>query len=92
MTGAKERDVYVSVSLLDLGTLKAGTRVKFKVSALESVVPERVVNFWDWKAKAKVRMNGAYAPLGQRCTVYGTVQKAEDGSSYINLERMESVA
>ena len=92
VTGAKERDAYAPVSLLDLDTLKAGTRVQFKASALESVVPEQVVNFWDRKAKAKVQMNGAYAPLGQRCTVYGTVQKAEDGSSYIYLERLESVA
>ena len=92
VTGAKERDAYAPVSLLDLDTLKAGTRVQVKASALESVVPEQVVNFWDRKAKAKVQMNGAYAPLGQRCTVYGTVQKAEDGSSYIYLERLESVA
>ena len=33
-------------------------------------------------------MNGAYVPLGQRCTIYGTVR--EDGT--ILLERMDSVA
>ncbi len=58
MTGAKEKEVYEPVSLLDLGTLKAGTRVQCKASALETVVPDKVVNFWDHKAKVKVQMNG----------------------------------
>ena len=92
VTGAQPKEAYAPAGFLDLDSMKAGTRVQCKASALESVVPEQVVNFWDRKAKVKVQMNGAYAPLGQRCTVYGTVQKAEDGSSYIYLERLESVA
>ena len=38
--------------------------------------------------RENVYMNGAYVPLGQRCTIYGTVR--EDGT--ILLERMDSVA
>ena len=92
VTGAQPKEAYAPASFPDLDSMKAGTRVQCKASALETVVPDKVVNFWDHKAKVKVQMNGAYAPLGQRCTVYGTVQKAEDGSSYIYLERLESVA
>ena len=92
VTGAQPKEAYAPASFLDLGSMKAGTRVQCKASALETIVPDKVVNFWDHKAKVKVQMNGAYAPLGQRCTLYGTVQKAEDGSFYIYLERLESVA
>ena len=92
VTGAQPKEAYAPAGFLDLDAMKAGTRVQCKASALETVVPDKVVNFWDHKAKVKVQMNGAYAPLGQRCTVYGTVQKAADGSSYIYLERLESVA
>ena len=47
------------------------------------------MEFWNIRnVKVNVYMNGAYVPLGQRCTIYGTVR--EDGT--ISLERMDSVA
>lgn len=39
----------------------------------------------------KVHMNGAYIPLGQRGSFYGTIQKNEEGY-YLSLECVQSIS
>ena len=59
------------------------------ISAAKGIEKDTLMEFWNIRnAKVNVYMNGAYVPLGQRCTIYGTVR--EDGT--ILLERMDSVA
>lgn len=49
------------------------------------------MTFWDRQMhEVRIRMNGAYAPLGQRGTFYGTVQKNDQGY-YVSLDCMESI-
>lgn len=57
--------------------------------SIRTIEKDTLMEFWNIRnAKVNVYMNGAYVPLGQRCTIYGTVR--EDGT--ILLERMDSVA
>lgn len=71
--------------------LDSGTKVAFKGRAIQTVVDRQVMLFWDTKGNAvNVKMNGAYCPLGQRCSIYGTWENGDEGA-YINLDYMESL-
>lgn len=81
---------YKKVDVTALASEAAGMKVAFVGSAVTTVKKDEVMRFWGGPVKGgyvEVIMNGAYVPLGQRSTVYGTVQ--ENGS--VSLERLDSV-
>ena len=48
------------------------------IRPIKTIEKDTLMEFWNIRnAKVNVYMNGAYVPLGQRCTIYGTVR--EDG-------------
>ena len=80
---------YKKVELEDIKDTPTGTKVAVVVRPIRTIEKDTLMEFWNIRnAKVNVYMNGAYVPLGQRCTIYGTVR--EDGT--ILLERMDSVA
>lgn len=80
---------YKKVELEDIKDTPTGTKVAVVVRPIKTIEKDTLMEFWNIRnAKVNVYMNGAYVPLGQRCTIYGTVR--EDGT--ILLERMDSVA
>lgn len=83
---------YADVTGLDLTVLPEGPKVFFVGRAVQTIETDRVMLFWDAKGqKVPVVLNGAYAPLGQRCTVYGTIH--HDGDQVcILLDALISVA
>ena len=80
---------YKKTELEDIKDTPAGTKVAVVVRPIKTIEKDTLMEFWNIRnVKVNVHMNGAYVPLGQRCTVYGTVN--EDKT--ISLERMDSVA
>lgn len=87
-----DSSAYKEASASEIAGLSAGTKVKFVGRAIATVKTDEVMTFWDAKhAEVPVVLNGTYAPLGQRCTVYGTVEVL-DGKKCVSLVRLESVA
>lgn len=82
---------YEAVTAASVGARKDGEAVYFEGRAVETIEPDTVMLFWD-KANqpVAVRMNGAYAPLGQRCTIYGTVVH-ENGEVLVSLDQLVSI-
>ena len=67
-----------------------GQKIAFVGSAVATVKKDEVMKFWGGPkigGHINVVMNGAYVPLGQRSTVYGTVN--DDGM--ISLDRLDSI-
>ena len=92
MANLSEADLgsYKKVDVSAIANEEAGTKVAFVGSAVRTVKNDEVIRFWGGPVKGghvEVIMNEAYVPLGQRSTVYGTVQ--EDGR--VSLERLDSV-
>ena len=83
---------YAPVSAAALAEMETGTKAAVLGRAVKTAVPDEVVLFRDsGGTDIPVRLNGAYMPLGQRCTVYGTVQR-EEGTLILSLDRVDSVA
>lgn len=83
---------YAPVSAAALAEMETGTKAAVLGRAVKTAVPDEVVLFRDsGGTDIPVRLNGAYMPLGQRCTVYGTVQRKE-GTLILSLDRVDSVA
>lgn len=86
-----DREAYSECSAADIPAMEAGAKVRFSGRAVRTVVPDRVMLFWDTEGTpVKVIMNGAYIPLGQRGTLYGTVQK-QDEANVVVLDLVESI-
>lgn len=86
-----DTSLYAESRAADLADMEEGAKVSVVGRAVRTVEEERVMLFWDAEnAPVEVVMNGAYIPLGQRCTVYGTVVQ-RDGGPAVSLERVESV-
>lgn len=84
-------DKYQMMDVRELSDKPKGARVAFTGRAINTIIDQEVMNFWDIKGDPViVHMNGAYCPLGQRCLIYGVWKQGEEGD-YIDLEYMESV-
>ena len=82
---------YQMMDVRELSDKPKGARVAFTGRAINTIIDQEVMNFWDIKGDPViVHMNGAYCPLGQRCLIYGVWKQGEEGD-YIDLEYMESV-
>lgn len=89
----EELKQYSPIQLEDLSRYAAGDKVVFLGRAIETVVDREVMLFWDLKGHPiNVVMNGAYAPLGQRCNLYGTLVKDSADKLVLHLEYMDSIA
>lgn len=85
-----DRTAYSECRAADILTMETGMKVCFLGRAIRTVVQDQIMLFWDAEGTAvKVVMNGAYIPLGQRGTIYGTVQK-QDGENVLSLDLVES--
>lgn len=83
--------VYISARVLQSGILPIGTKV-YLTGRNVTTYKENIMNFWDSQIQEiKVHMNGAYIPLGQRGSFYGTIQKNEEGY-YLSLECVQSIS
>ena len=83
--------VYISARVLQSGILPIGTKV-YLTGRNVTTYKENIMNFWDSQMQEiKVHMNGAYIPLGQRGSFYGTIQKNEEGY-YLSLECVQSIS
>lgn len=81
---------YKQVKVADVGKEQAGSKISFVGSAVSTVTDDTVMKFWggaNLGGFVNVVMNGAYIPLGQRSTVYGTVN--DDGT--VSLLRFDSI-
>lgn len=84
-------DKYQMMDVRELSDKPKGARVAFTGRAINTIIDQEVMNFWDIKGDPViVHMNGAYCSLGQRCLIYGVWKQGEEGD-YIDLEYMESV-
>jgi hypothetical protein len=90
MANVEDLSAYKEVSITEIEKEEAGTKVAFVGSAVATVKKDEVMKFWGGPkigGHINVVMNGAYVPLGQRSTVYGTVN--DDGT--ISLDRLDSI-
>lgn len=90
MANVEDLSAYKQVSITDIEKEEAGTKIAFVGSAVATVTKDEVMKFWGGPkigGHINVVMNGAYVPLGQRSTVYGTVNN--DGR--ISLDRLDSI-
>lgn len=90
MANVEDLSAYKQVSITDIEKEEAGTKIAFVGSAVATVTKDEVMKFWGGPkigGHINVVMNGAYVPLGQRSTVYGTVNN--DGT--ISLDRLDSI-
>ncbi|MDO4921287.1 MAG: hypothetical protein Q4E64_05625 [Phascolarctobacterium sp.] len=92
MANLSEADLasYKKVDVAAIAKEEAGTKVAFVGSAVRTVEKDKVIRFWGGPVKGghvEVIMNDAYVPLGQRSTVYGTVQEG----GRVSLKRLDSV-
>ena len=86
-----DRSAYPECRAAEILTMEEGAKVRFSGRAVRTVVPEQVMLFWDTEGTPiEVVMNGTYIPLGQRGTLYGTVQK-RNASNVVVLDLVESV-
>lgn len=82
---------YAPVTAASVGEKKDGDAVYFEGRAVWTIEPDTVMLFWDRANQPiTVRMNGAYAPLGQRCTIYGTVVREKE-NVLVSLDRLVSI-
>jgi uncharacterized protein YdeI (BOF family) len=82
---------YPLTSVRNMNDKAAGTKVSFIGRAANTIEENKVMDFWDTEGHSiVVKMNGAFVPLGQRCIVYGTLEKSA-GTSYVDLQYMQSV-
>lgn len=82
--------IYKNIAVSDISKEEAGAKVAFSASALATVKKDEIMRFWGGAGRGgfvEVEMNGAYVPLGQRSTVYGTVLP----DNRVSLERLDSV-
>lgn len=90
MADVQDKSLYQIIAVTEIAQQKPGTKIAFVANAVSTVKNDVVMRFWGG-AKAgghiDVVMNGAYVPLGQRSTVYGTLN--DDGT--VSLELLESV-
>ena len=90
MTNVQDTSQYKPVAVTEIAQQPAGTKIAFTGSAVATVQKDEIMRFWGGPkagGHVDVVMNGAYVPLGQRSTVYGTLN--EDGA--VVLELLESV-
>ena len=90
MANVQDTSQYKPVAVTEIAQQPAGTKIAFAGSAVATVEKDEVMRFWGGPkagGHVDVVMNGAYVPLGQRSTVYGTLN--EDGT--VLLELLESV-
>ena len=90
MANVEDLSGYKEVSITEIEKEEAGTKIAFVGSAVAMVTKDEVMKFWGgpkFGGHINVVMNGAYVPLGQRSTVYGTVK--DDGT--ISLDRLDSI-
>lgn len=86
-----DRAAYPECRASEILTMEPGAKARFLGRAVRTVVPEQIALFWDAEGTPiEVVMNGAYIPLGQRGTVYGTVQEQE-GKKVFVLDLVESL-
>ncbi|MBQ9698896.1 MAG: hypothetical protein IJV46_10170 [Acidaminococcaceae bacterium] len=84
-----DTSIYQAVELEEIKGLAEGTKISIIVRPIKTIEKDTLIEFWNIRnAKVNVHMNGAYVPMGQRCTIYGTVM----GDGSVSLERMDSVA
>lgn len=91
-SGAKaiDKTAYTPAQAKDLAIMDEGARAAVTGRAIRETA--RGLLFWDEEnAPVDTVMNGVYAPLGQRCTIYGTVHH-EEGTMVLSVDRVESVA
>lgn len=90
MANVEDLSAYKEVSITEIEKEETGTKIAFVGSAVATVTKDEVMKFWGGPkvgGHINVVMNGAYVPLGQRSTVYGTVK--DDGT--ISLDRLDSI-
>lgn len=90
MANVEDLSAYKEVSITEKEKEETGTKIAFVGSAVATVTKDEVMKFWGGPkvgGHINVVMNGAYVPLGQRSTVYGTVK--DDGT--ISLDRLDSI-
>lgn len=90
--GRKDDGAYEKRNARELDALPEGALVSVEGRAISTVKVDAVMTFWDEKNEPfTVVMNGAYAPLGQRSALYGTVHHQE-GKTYLSLDKLVSIA
>ena len=79
---------YEAAAIPNLKDLEKGTKVALEGRCVRTVDKDKdIVEFWDKDLKAvNLKMNGVYVPLGQHCTILGTVE--EDGT--VSVDAMKS--
>lgn len=90
MAGVQDKSLYQSIAVTEIAKQKTGSKIAFVGNAVATVKKDAIMRFWGG-AKAgghvDVVMNGAYVPLGQRSTVYGTL----NADRTVSLELLESM-
>lgn len=85
-------EAYKAITAVELPNLDEGAKVTFTGRAVATLEKDHSMIFWDSTNKViPVLMNNAYAPLGQRCMIYGTIVKSGE-TVYVSLTQLESVA
>lgn len=88
MANVEDLSAYKEVSITEIEKEETGIKIAFVGSAVATVTKDEVMKLWGGPkvgGHINVVMNGAYVPLGQRSTVYGTVK--DDGT--ISLDSIE---
>ena len=92
LSGVSDVSAYRKMAAAELNNSAVGTKASLVGRPIETVSKDKVMKFWDrGNNPFYVFMNGGFIPLGQRCLLYGTVSRANDGTKYLSLEKVDSI-